>query len=183
MSLVLNALFPLGPCGWELPSSQTMRVEAIMEPQQCQYGWGSCFTSFSISFLFQKQINKHLDIGLRGLRLHTQSLRLAVVVGRGLRIITSHWSSAERRSLCPFGLLSPFGQTSGPEPGPVPAGAPWSWASWRGAAREMRVASSRMITALGAGTGLRAQASDAGVCCHNALHSGGRIAVPRPVDS
>lgn len=45
---------PLGPLGGSTLLARPRGPEAIMEPQQCQCRRGSCFTSFSISFLFQK---------------------------------------------------------------------------------------------------------------------------------
>jgi len=85
-------------------------------------GRGSCFTSFYISFLFLKQMNKHLDIGVRGLGHYTHFPGL--VAGKGVGITTSHWRCAGwGEPLSPDGLFSPFGQNSGLKPGPAPSPA------------------------------------------------------------
>lgn len=53
MFLVLNAVFILGLCCGEHISSQTTRPEAIMEPQQCQCGFGVLvLPAFTFSFYF-----------------------------------------------------------------------------------------------------------------------------------
>lgn len=86
-------------------------------------GRGSCFTSFYISFLFLKQISKHLDIGIRRLGHHTH---FPGPMGKGAWDyhvpLEMYWGGG--MSFSSDGLLSPFGQNSGLEPGPAPSLAP-----------------------------------------------------------
>lgn len=73
-----------------------------------------------LHFLFISKISTWI-IGLRGLGLPTQTPGLAGGGGEGLGSSPPLGFGCEE--VCPSGLLSPFGQTSGPEPGPVPAPA------------------------------------------------------------
>lgn len=95
-------------------------------------GRGS-FTSFYISFLFLKQMNKHLDIGVRGLGHHTHFPGLVTGKrGRDHHLpLEMCWVWGTPQSKWTFQPIWPeLGSETWACPLTSSPWAPWSWASW-----------------------------------------------------